>query len=274
METTLVMPGFKKKSVKHVVFDILCTEYPLTLTRLHDVITKNHTMKVSYQGIRFSINELVSEGIVSKVGKEYILSKEWIDNLDNFSEALKESYSERGRFKRFDLQTTQVTVNSLYEMADFLLYGLENNLFDVNNSKELYLQFVHLWFPYANKSKRNRLKKCFMQNNVYCLCQEKTLGDILLGKYFKTWNQHLKVGVPLNLQCDVWVHGDCVLQIYMPQSLRKQMKEANSFAGAMSFKIIDAFSDMTFSKNRIDIIITRNPDIANNIKTKILKYFR
>src|SRR3989338_7679647 len=110
MEQAMIFPGLKKKSVKEIVFNILCTDYPLSLTKLHDIISKKYNLKVSYQGIRFAINELKQEDIIEKVGKEYKINKDWIDSLTKFAENLKDNYSQIGMFKRFDLQTTQIRV--------------------------------------------------------------------------------------------------------------------------------------------------------------------
>ncbi|MBS3109291.1 hypothetical protein J4227_02065 [Candidatus Woesearchaeota archaeon] len=275
MEQAMIFPGLKKRSVKEIVFNILCTDYPLNLTKLHDIISKKYNLKVSYQGIRFAINELKDEEIIEKVGKEYILSKEWIDRLVKFSENLKENYSQMGRFKRFDLQTTQLTVNSLMELGDFLLYALENDFFDTQKKRELYMQFVHLWIPFAQKNKRDRLKRIFDQNKgkIYCLCQEKTFGDIILGNYYRFLG-NIKVGVNLNLPADTWVHGDCVIQIFMPEKLRSRMKNAYSLSKEfLSFNKIDILTEMTFEKHPIEIVITRNPSVAKKIKEKVLKYF-
>ena len=270
----MIFPGLKKKSVKEIVFNILCTDYPLSLTKLHDIISKKYNLKVSYQGIRFAINELLGENIIQKVGKEYMLNQDWINSLNKFAETLKENYSQTGRFKRFSLDTTQLTVNNLSEMADFLLYAIENDLFDTGHKRELYMQFVHLWIPYSHKNKRERLKKQFKEDKVYCLCQEKTFGDIVLANYFKTWGQNMKIGINLGLDADVWVHGDCIIQIFMPQKLRAQMKEVYSLnKGILNFEKIDQLTDMTFGKNNIEIIITRSHAVAEKIKEKVLKYF-
>ncbi len=275
MEQKIVFPGMARKSVRQTVFDILCTQWPLNITTLHSILKDKYNQKISYQGVRFVLNELTADGIVKKVGKEYMLDQRWINNLAEFSADLPDNYSEKKILKRFDLESTQVRVNNLAEMADFLLYALENRFFNTSGRKEMHLQFVHLWIPYADKSKRDRLRKAFMENRVYCLCQEKTFGDTVLAKYFRRWGQHIKTGVQMGLAADTWVVGDCVVQIFMPEKLRQKMKRAYSLSTKIfSFDKIDILTEMTFEKQAIDIIITRNSDVAGKVRQKVKGYFR
>ena len=131
MEQKIIFPGMARKSARQIVFEILCTEWPLNITELHLILKNKYNQRISYQGVRFALNELIDDSIVKKLGKDYMLDSKWINDLADFSADLNDNYSEKKILKRFDLESTQVRVNSLMEMADFLLYALENKFFDI-----------------------------------------------------------------------------------------------------------------------------------------------
>ncbi len=79
MAPKLLYPGISGSTAKQLVFEILCTDWPMSIAAIHGLLTRKYSHAISYQGVRFILGELVSEGVAAKAGKGYMLDAAWIE---------------------------------------------------------------------------------------------------------------------------------------------------------------------------------------------------
>src|SRR3989344_3946839 len=92
LEITTPELGTVKRTAKDLVISALIYNHPATLAKLTNTITKKFNASVTFQGVRKAATQLTENGVVTKTGKEYALSKDWILKLRSFVEELHESY--------------------------------------------------------------------------------------------------------------------------------------------------------------------------------------
>ncbi len=93
----------KNKSTKEAIIQILSSEWPLSLNKIHNKLKKKHSIGLTYQATHKSINELVEEKILHKEKKEYKLNIEWINNVEQFGKKLRESYIKKDQIPNIEV---------------------------------------------------------------------------------------------------------------------------------------------------------------------------
>ena len=77
--------------------------------------------------------------------------------------------------------------------------------------------------------------------------------------------------VAREIDYDYFVYGNCVLQIFLPQSLLSLMDGAYSTKLNLFQKVADLFA-MTFKEFSINIVITRNAALARAHKERVEQF--
>ncbi len=89
----------KNKSTKDAIIEILSSEWPLSLKKIHNAIKKKYAISVTYQATHKAINELVDGGTLKKENREYQLSFNWINRIESFGKKLREDYLKKDGFE-------------------------------------------------------------------------------------------------------------------------------------------------------------------------------
>lgn len=271
-----LLAGSKSESTKSLIIKCLAANPSLSTAEIHSLLKKRFSKSVSYQAIRQSLHELVQAGVLRQDKKAYAISPSWVLDLKDMADLLERSMKRR-QVRVVDRETTQARVKNLFELGHFVLFGLDRRLFDLSEKAdgkgELLLQLEHLWIPFSDLYRRERLVAIFRQNRTTVVVRGKTAADKMLALWYKGYGKViLGTRIPAGAQCIV--HGDCVIQIFMPESLRKRMDEVYSVRGMVKRDLFRRVTDMTYDECGIDLVITRNKDIAEQVRERILALAR
>jgi hypothetical protein len=268
MDWPIFFPNMKKRSTKDFIIRILTSEKSLSNQKVFNQIKKQFGVSVTYQSVRQALMELMTSGVLSKNGKEYSISHKWIITLYNYSTLLKKKFIDDVDVKIIDKNTKEIYFNSLYEMGHFILYGFKDQFFGVDNKEDLYMLINHLWFPFFNKEKRNLLKQFFSEHNNYVYVASKGLVNKVFSMFYSKYAK-VKFGVKFDDFFDIIIQGNCIAKIFMPKELREKMDKAYRTKNILNMKIIDEMSDFSYGQHPIKMIITRNKELADEIKELI-----
>jgi len=269
MEWPVFFPNVKTKSTKDLVIRLLTEQKQLTNQQLFLAIKRKFGVSVTYQAVRQALLELTEVRVLEKNSKFYSLSINWIENLHAYSKLLKKKYIDKRDIKIVDENTREVVLNSLNEMAHFILYSFKEQFFDIKNENDLYIYQHNLWFPFFSEKKRQKLREFFSVNKNLILVANKGLVNRVFATFYRRYGT-VKLGVKLDQFFDMIIQGDCVARIYMPKELRERMNKVYRSKNPFNFKIIDEFSSHTYHEYPIKIIITRDKQMAQDIK-KVLR---
>ncbi len=270
MDWPVYFPQIKSKSTKDLIIRILTEKSNLTNQSIHQAIKKNG-ITVSYQAVRQALTELTAAKVLVKNQKQYLLSREWIQNIYDFSSFLKKRFLDKTEIKIVDKNTKEIELTSLYDLGHFILHSFKEHFFDQNNENDLFM-FVHnLWFPFLDHRKRLLLKDFFSVNKNTIIAANKGLANRVFSVFYKRYGI-VKLGVTLDQFSDIIVQGNCVVKIYMARNLRLHMNKLYRSKNPFNFRILDDFAEMTYAKHKIKIIITRDKDVANDLKALFLRY--
>jgi hypothetical protein len=267
----LFLVGNKEQSTKSCIILGLAAHCELSITQIHSLLKREFSRKVSYQAIRQALTELMKTGVLVKKGKLYAVNSQWVVDLKDVVDTLDRATRKR-QVCVVDKETTQVTLKNLYELGHFILFGLDQKYFDFSKKGELYLALRHLWIPFADAYRRERLVSIFQENKTGVIVQGKSAGDKMLSHWYKKYGQ-IRLGV-VSFSSEYIVHGDSVVQIFMDEKLKKKMDDVYSLRGLIRQDLYRQVSDMTYEPYRIQLIITRNSEIAQHITQQIQKHFK
>ena len=248
----------------------LCGE--LSIAQLQNLIKKHLQKTISYQAIRQSILELIDDKIVLKKNSKYSINPAWVLQLKDLVGTL-EKLIEKRTIQKLDKDTTQITLKNLSELGYFVLYGLEHNYFNFEKESELYMLLNHLWIPFAEEERRNQLINIFKSNPPKVLVRGNTLGDHILKKWYARFGK-IKMDYKDNSDVEYIIHGDCVVQIYMDKILKERMTATYKLSGLVRSDLFQELISMTNQDYPINIIVTRNKAVAEELKNNLEKGFK
>jgi len=221
MDIPFFFPNLKKGSTKDCIIRLLTINESLTNQKIYNKLRKEHRISRSYQTIRQALMELVWSGVLIKKGRYYSISVEWIKSTDKFIQLLKSKYIDKKDIKIIDENTKEISLNSLYDMGHFILFSFRDHFFHSN--KELYMYVQHLWIPFFDSHKRNKLRDFFLITKNYVYVANSSFIDKILSNFYKKYCM-LKFNVKLDSFFDFIIQGDCIAKIYMSKELRNEIR--------------------------------------------------
>jgi len=81
--------------LKDRILTILSIDYPLSAKKIFNRLKNDFQISITYQAVYKAIREMVESNILLSENKEYKISLEWLNQLENFSEKIKKTYSEK-----------------------------------------------------------------------------------------------------------------------------------------------------------------------------------
>ncbi|MFC1691744.1 hypothetical protein ACFL0W_06205 [Nanoarchaeota archaeon] len=255
-------------STKSLIISILREEFPISLTQIYKKVKK--TNKISYQGVRKAINELIKEEVVEKIEKQYFLNKEWVkEQTKLFSKAYSNyfnvNYNSNQIDERSKIQTFRFS--SLYGVLDFILQAYSKGHLKNENSNKLYVFLTRLP-PIIPPELLQVIKKLQKDNEICVFCKSDKTADRWAAKFYRSLNMKVKTGVNVPHQ-NIMYFGDFMLQLFCFYS-SKHANEVYTFENKFEKKSKSSLlkmMDKAFNKKaELYVILNRYPVFLEDVK--------
>ena len=266
MDSTILLTG-KNKTTKSLILKILIMLNKITITDCKKQLKKQYNKNISYQAIRQALTELEEQNILIKKNKLYSLDENWILDIKENIKILEKSLNQSKEIKFLNQQTTQINLKNMYEFGHFILYSLEEKYFDTTKDNNIFMAIDHLWIPFGNQEKRERLANLMKNNNIQVIIKSNSFVDKILKQWYK---KHIKLKLNKNItrNFDYIIHQNNVIQIYFPKKLRSKMNQLSQLKN-LNLNILDLIQEVTYEDHNIQINIIKNKKLANELKEKI-----
>jgi hypothetical protein len=262
----------KKDSTKSLIIATLGNRYPLTLNQIFKEIRQHKAL--SYQAVHKIIKELVNEGIVEKLDKQYFLKKDWVKG-------------QTGQFSRFYLNyfNTNYSPNQIdpksplqvfrfatvKELGDFLIEALAKGYFEPNDGK-IYIAFRRI-MPFIPTQLVSLISKLKEKHEIFLVSKGNTWTDRWGAKVYRSLGMKVKLGVDTANFNTVCI-GGCVIQFFnfVDDAYRKRLY-------GMIEKVVPTqtlmkkTSELLYRQTDLYLIINRHPVLVEYIKKSIEKEF-
>jgi len=278
MAVNIVVPSMsfgKFLSTKDLIISNLIDEWPLTAKQLFNRISKQGAQKVTYQAVHKMLILLVFEEVVIKQGAGYCLNKSWVEKIKKFSDNLNAVYSKEKKIPvnySFD-KPIFLTFDNFSEVARFLIYDFHGAL--PNPPKEIALcLWNHAWPAIGLSDKEYSLiSRMFGCGKYFSLTKCSSSLDKIFGNILEKLGKKNKCGVSFSAQQDTFVHDDIIMQIFLPPVITEQMDKIYSIKKIDAEGINELFRGLLSKPTKINAIIFRNPELANELREETLAIF-
>ena len=274
----------KDKKIKDIIINILSFDWPLTLTQLNNKIKNDFQSNKSYQATYKSLLELLDEGVIIKQNNSYSLNVEWAKKLNEFSLNILNNYqnSEKKPILEGLLKINQnanitfLTFDCLANLDRAWLKIKEDYYKTLDGKKEITVwDGNHCWWLLVYPEWEYNVIK---QSKKDCLSYKTCHNCTVLDKGSKKF--YLDSGVKFNFSKkkvggDMAVFGDTIMQVCLPDELRIEIdKIYNECKSPSEINIPDFIKNVLEKKVKIDLVLTKNKEIADKLKESAVNSFK
>lgn len=258
-----MIPDKNSGSTKDSVINTLANKWPLSIRKIYSLVRK--TNRVSYHAVYKIVKQLVNDSVLEEKNKEYFLGRDWIDYVSGFAEKLLSNYATRS-----SEQPNTFIFDNVAEADNYLMSmpSIENEIRVV--------QCRHLWWAlfrpetYYFRMEKDKVYK----NQTYVLCNSNTMVDKWCSSFESKMKKHIKLGFNSNNNCDVFVRGDRVIEIYYPKPLTDFLdKKYQNAKSIEKLDLNDLIKNFYRKKANIHVIVNKNKKIADHIRNVTLEQF-
>ncbi len=274
---TLALPEMKPRSAKDVIFRELASARGMTVTELLKR-ARESGLNVSYHAVYQAAKELQAENILQKSENRYSISGKYVDFLRQYLSSLEEDFSEKVNLSMPMNSTRHFTFSSLNEATLFMAKMVYSNILGNITNRDVCMVFQHLWLIQTIKGNRylSIVKKIARLNRWHILVQGNSLIDRKLKQaYERDFRAKIILGKKLAPFSNYAAYGDIVVESFIPKNLfRLQEKVYSSSRDRLDVDWIEKYTRLCYdSKYRISVTVTRNRELAQQIRQNILSEF-
>lgn len=285
MSLDIITPRLGKinKPVKDMIMGALTYEYPLSLSKLTNMIKKQYASSVTFQGVRRAVNSLVEDGVLVKQGKQYSISKIWITKLKKFADELHDSYFQKNfgvlKIESLGENIKIYTFDNLIDVDKFWNKIIFQWFKEDSGKAKYYVQkFRHMWPVLGQLGEETQILEDIKNYKLkfYTLVYANTRLDEWCKKYYADLGFYYNIDKKHETDITNYfsVYGDYIIQSSYPVALAKEIdhiyEKTTDFS---SFNVADLIRVLR-KKSEIQIMVQKNSLLANQLRQGILDNFR
>ena len=273
----MLQPERKNPTTKEHIVNILSTDIHSTAKKVyHKVKLLKH---LTYHAVFKLLNQMVDEKILLKEDMAYSLNPFWIREMKEYYQKLEQSYLNKKEAQIISKDTKEFVLPSLHNGFIMLMRALERGVF--GESDIVVGHFSHLLFILLSEEEIGLLKRLGRKHKFYYLVRHNSNLDKMIAYYNKqTFNYKTKLNVPCAEPFYLYVVGDKIIQINIPNEIRDAMdriyntKYSTTLFPKPKIKQITTFlNEIANKKINIHVHVIENKDTAQEIRKKTLRYF-
>jgi len=266
----------KPKTVKDAVIFVLSTEWPLTARKIYNKVRKSYGMSVTYQAVHKVLKQMAEEGIVTKSGKEYTISIDWLKLNRKFFEKVEQKKLGVAPEDIAEREITHIEFDTLFDFYSYLLRS-SNFIADFLEISPFVAEVEHMyWLLFGSKEDQELLKNVIRRSPGSCiLCRGDTFIDNMIAKYFEYCGVKVKTGVITAAEKhDTLVGGIFIFQISFGDDLKKECDKIYKNVNEDDLGNIGAsYEKLLNKKSKIKLTIIRNEYLSKQMTMKIIHEF-
>lgn len=258
------------------IIQVLFEDFPLSTKEIHRRLQRNFGVTSTYQAVHKQLGELLNQGVVEKDGKNYKLSEEWIAEGKDIFSRVSEYYSSKTVSSLIPNGPVPVT-HTFFSPLDLAKFVISfSSGFPNPGDKKIVFRWWS-FYPTFSLSEKDykKMREIIKKNKLYILVKCQTSVDLSLEKEYLQLGAKVKSGVDNPVNPDVLVNGDFVCFIYFPQKFRLDWeKYCRGSGGGKIVHFAKLLSHIFDTKTGFNIVVTKSPALAEQIRTECLLQFR
>lgn len=267
---------FRLSGSSGLIIEVLSSEFPLSTKEIHDRLKRNFAVDMTYQATHKKVFELLSQGVLEKNEKKYQLARNWISDGKSFFGRIGDFYNKKivSSFIPKENETLTHTFLTPLDLGRFVITFVLD--FPNPGNKPVVFLF-RSYYPTFSLSDNDykRMREGIKKNKFYILSHNRTPVDLIIEKEYAQLGAKVKSGIDVPLNPDTLVVGDYVCLAYFPQKFKIDWERyCNSSKGGKIISFAKLFSHLFDTKGNFHIVLTRNPNLADQIRKESFEHFR
>ncbi|MFA5763327.1 MAG: hypothetical protein WC915_00775 [archaeon] len=242
-------------------------EKPLTLKELNSKLN-SLGKNISYQAIHKTVNEMINDEILEKIGSEININKKWAEQLYLLGSNLKQKENLKDEYSDAKIYHFETFI----EAGKFLIKVLNS----IQNTKEKGVCFTkHAW-PFFGLSDNDykELNRLLTETKFYEIIHYDTHLDKIFGKAMQDAGKIIKIGSDLDFSYDFLMKSNIMTQIHFSQDFAQKFHEMfMQHKNLDEFPISKIIEQFMIKKTNITVIIIKDKEICDKARTAILSKF-
>ncbi|MFC1732037.1 hypothetical protein ACFL6I_17100 [candidate division KSB1 bacterium] len=265
-----------ESNTKLTIIHILSRYNSLPAKKIFNKLKKEFGVSITYQATHKALKKLFDGKVLNMVDNEYQINPEWVQNMKVFAGELEKSPDTISEiFKSLDSgKTVNFTARTEAEMGYFML-DLMGHFVASGGHGPLTLNLFFVWTIFPLKDEQFKaLQQVIKNNSVYVISREGMLWDKAMKKHWEDVGAKVAIGKKDCVSnCDVLIFGDYIINIYWePEHLKMVLDDNAKMKSESDFNYNEVYEIIT-KPTKIDFVIVKNKEVAENIRKRSLKCF-
>lgn len=267
-------------STKDQIINVLSYDWPLSARRIYNFVKKKYSNGVTYQAIYKAISQMLAEKILIKTKEGYQLNLVWIKEIHDQTEMIRVNYYSEQRATLLDnenMDSIRVFIFKTWFDVEKYLYYLQKNY--IAKAKEKQIVCVHqnhewqpLFYFRADYNWYEQIRK--LGHKTLKLCSGSSAADRWASDVYKKFGAKVKTNAKCADNSEIMVFSDLVIQVYIPEDLKKKLDEALIKAKKLEDLDLHWLIQNVFEKDtEIKVVINKDAKIADEIRKQTIRQF-
>jgi hypothetical protein len=261
------------------IIDLLSITGPLSAKQVHEKLARTHGIEITYQAVHKILQELLSETLLEKRGKNFLISIQSIQKMKKELESIEERISKKISKFNFD-QSFDKTREFNFDNHTDLCVSTSELLISRKLAKPKEDDFICVleygWWAFKFQFEHlTLLGKIVLANpkTKNIIRKDTPFGRFIRNQYLRINADCAPIGTNVPIEEDVFIQGDHIIEVVFSPETKKLFEHYYS-----KWKSLDAcyaeFGKNPEPKISATVKITKNPQLANFMRAQLLSYFQ
>ncbi len=273
---------FESRTLRAMIIQVLSKEQGLSAKELFEFLTINNK-SITYPAVYKTLKILTAEKKILKQNRKFMLNMDWILKLKEFIENIEHS-STIGVLPPLEYFEKENTSNTFYfknyEQADIYRKQLQWTYLREKRPVPYCGIYRHLKSPVIKSGKSLAEIKHLKEKGIksFLIAAFDTPIDRWCEKFYtRNPGVSIKIGaeIPSVEVCETLILGDIVVQIYIPDELKKLTdKIYNKTKSFDSLDVLEFYDKIYRTPAKVKIVAFNNKNIAHLMREQVLSHFK
>ncbi len=258
----MILPfSVQGNSTKEKIIEILAERWPLTAKKIYKGLSKRYHLSLTYQAAYKALQELTENKILEKKKKGYLINKEWIERLNEFSEKIKMDL-ENAHKKRINKITEKITFEKHADFVKFHMRFLEKVVKNEGRANMIFY-FRHVPYPHViTQEDLEKMKPLMPKIKWTIITKYATPLDKWCARHWKKMGVKVHTGKDIPTSTIMIIINHHVMDVSIPKKAIKEWDKIFSIRDIRYMDMHKMTQTLLDQKFKTVLTITEDEDLA------------
>ena len=252
-------------STKEKIIELLSEQWPLRAKKIYRSLLKNYHLSITYQATHKALKELIENKILEKRKEGYLINRDWIKKLGEFSEKIDRGFEETDK-KREAKLIQRISFDTHSDFIRFHVGFIEET---IRKERKLNMIFYFRHVPSPNSltiDEVKRLKPFFSKIKWKIISKSANPFDKWCANYWRKFGVKVEIGKDIPTNSRLIVMNDYVIHVYTPKEAQRLWDKTFSVRNVNEANVHTITEGLLSKKYKTIITILKDKEIASLLR--------